>query len=200
MGLWFTLPRPDRHGQSAGQPMPSKSFPSQPIAVHSSANWPALLLAMLLAATVPVLLAYHQPPSATLLNQCVAMALWGLVAAVVAPRLQPTRDSAPLLAALALVALAAAVSWLWGLLPRSLALQALGLLEGAMLMVLAGATATRGGTGGQAFVALTWGLLSAGAWPWLLATLVQAPGLLAERWLFFAQAKHPQNLYYQAVS
>jgi DMSO reductase anchor subunit len=49
-----------------------------------------------------------------------------------------------------------------------------------------------------------WGLLgtnvSAGAWPWLLATLVQVPGLLAERWLFFAQAKHPQNLYYQAVS
>jgi len=49
-----------------------------------------------------------------------------------------------------------------------------------------------------------WGLLgtnvSAGAWPWLLAALLQAPGLLAERWLFFAQAKHPQNLYYQTVS
>jgi hypothetical protein len=26
------------------------------------------------------------------------------------------------------------------------------------------------------------------------------PGLLAERWFFFAQANHPQNLYYQAVS
>ena len=25
-------------------------------------------------------------------------------------------------------------------------------------------------------------------------------GLLAERWFFFAQARHPQNLYYQAVS
>jgi DMSO reductase anchor subunit len=49
-----------------------------------------------------------------------------------------------------------------------------------------------------------WGLFSAnvnaGAWPWLLAALLQAPGLLAERWLFFAQAKHPQNLYYQTVS
>jgi DMSO reductase anchor subunit len=30
--------------------------------------------------------------------------------------------------------------------------------------------------------------------------LVQAPGLIADRWLFFAQAKHPQNLYYQVVS
>ena len=35
---------------------------------------------------------------------------------------------------------------------------------------------------------------------WWLAVLVQAPGLLAERWFFFAQAKHPQNLYYQVVS
>ena len=29
---------------------------------------------------------------------------------------------------------------------------------------------------------------------------VQYLGLLAERWFFFAQARHPQNLYYQAVS
>jgi len=35
---------------------------------------------------------------------------------------------------------------------------------------------------------------------WIVAALVQAPGLLADRWLFFAQAKHPQNLYYQVVS
>ena len=34
----------------------------------------------------------------------------------------------------------------------------------------------------------------------LLAAALQAPGLLAERWFFFAQARHPQNLYYQAVS
>ena len=36
---------------------------------------------------------------------------------------------------------------------------------------------------------------------WLLAAaLVQLVGLLAERWYFFAQARHPQNLYYQVVS
>jgi len=29
---------------------------------------------------------------------------------------------------------------------------------------------------------------------------VQYLGLLAERWFFFAQANHPQNLYYQTVS
>ncbi len=33
-----------------------------------------------------------------------------------------------------------------------------------------------------------------------LAFCLQYVGLLAERWFFFAQANHPQNLYYQAVS
>ncbi len=35
---------------------------------------------------------------------------------------------------------------------------------------------------------------------WVVAALLQAPGLLADRWYFFAQAKHPQNLYYQVIS
>ncbi len=43
-------------------------------------------------------------------------------------------------------------------------------------------------------------LLGAPALLWWLAVLSQAVGLLAERWFFFAQAKHPQNLYYQVVS
>ena len=32
------------------------------------------------------------------------------------------------------------------------------------------------------------------------AFLVQYAGLLAERWYFFAEATHPQNLYYQAIA
>ena len=48
-------------------------------------------------------------------------------------------------------------------------------------------------------------LLAAGSalasWPVLaLAFTLQYLGLLAERWFFFAQARHPQNLYYQAIS
>lgn len=48
---------------------------------------------------------------------------------------------------------------------------------------------------------LLWGGLVTGS-PALFgfAFLVQYLGLLAERWFFFAQANHPQNLYYQAVS
>jgi DMSO reductase anchor subunit len=51
-------------------------------------------------------------------------------------------------------------------------------------------------------------LLSAGAakpelgsavW-FTLAFAIQYVGLLAERWYFFAQANHPQNLYYQVIS
>ena len=49
------------------------------------------------------------------------------------------------------------------------------------------------------------GLLAGGAATGAAALLmaafaVQYLGLLAERWFFFAQANHPQNLYYQAIS
>ena len=43
------------------------------------------------------------------------------------------------------------------------------------------------------------GLWSDSLWWWAVVGL-QLPGILAERWLFFAQARHPQNLYYQVVS
>jgi len=33
-----------------------------------------------------------------------------------------------------------------------------------------------------------------------LALFINYLGLLAERWMFFAEANHPQNLYYQRVS
>ena len=49
-------------------------------------------------------------------------------------------------------------------------------------------------------VLILWGLISTASAPWLLAALLQAPGLIAERWTFFAEARHPQNLYYQTVS
>jgi len=51
---------------------------------------------------------------------------------------------------------------------------------------------------------MLWALLAArdpaAPAPWLVAVLLQVPGLLADRWFFFAQARHPQNLYYQVVS
>jgi DMSO reductase anchor subunit len=47
---------------------------------------------------------------------------------------------------------------------------------------------------------LALGLAQGSAEALALAFVVQYLGLLAERWFFFAQANHPQNLYYQAIS
>ena len=49
-------------------------------------------------------------------------------------------------------------------------------------------------------VLLLWVAQAVDARAWLLAAPLQYAGLLAERWFFFAQARHPQNLYYQIVS
>lgn len=50
-------------------------------------------------------------------------------------------------------------------------------------------------------VLLLGGGLFAASLPLLvLAFLLQYVGLIAERWFFFAQANHPQNLYYQQIS
>ena len=47
---------------------------------------------------------------------------------------------------------------------------------------------------------MLWGVNASSMLPWCLALIIQIPGLIAERWFFFAQARHPQNLYYQVVS
>ena len=48
-------------------------------------------------------------------------------------------------------------------------------------------------------VLLALGLSANAAGVFVIAFAVQYAGLLAERWFFFAQANHPQNLYYQTV-
>lgn len=121
-----------------------------------------MLAAALLAAVVPTLLALHRPPSATMLNQCVAVALWGGLAVVVAPGRLHLRQTGALLAAIGLVLMAALASWQWGTLPSSLSFQAVGLLAGAALMVATGASAAGGLQRTTVFVALAWGLLAAG--------------------------------------
>ncbi len=48
-------------------------------------------------------------------------------------------------------------------------------------------------------VLLLMGMGSSAAAVLVLAFLIQYVGLMAERWFFFAQANHPQNLYYQTI-
>lgn len=47
---------------------------------------------------------------------------------------------------------------------------------------------------------MVWASVTGSGVPWLLAFASQALGLPTERWFFFAQARHPQNIYYQVVS
>ena len=55
---------------------------------------------------------------------------------------------------------------------------------------------------GFALPAALLGVALATGSPWLplAAFLIQFAGLLAERWYFFAEANHPQNLYYRAIA
>jgi len=48
-------------------------------------------------------------------------------------------------------------------------------------------------------ILLSLGLITNVAGVFVIAFVVQYTGLFAERWFFFAEADHPQNLYYQTV-
>jgi DMSO reductase anchor subunit len=47
---------------------------------------------------------------------------------------------------------------------------------------------------------LVWGVAAGSVTVLALAFLLQYAGLIAERWYFFAEANHPQNLYYQSMA
>lgn len=138
---------------------------------------PLTWLAALLACCAPTLLAYNAPPSATLLNQCVAVVGWGAWVLVLAPTRLP-RGAAALMAALGVVMAAALGSWLFGALPRSLSLAAMGLLAAAGLLAATGADAARRADGPALFEAFCVGLLGAGMASTAVALIqVFAPGL-----------------------
>lgn len=124
-----------------------------------------LQAAVLAAAALPSLLAFNVSPSPTFLNQALAFVAWGLVAWAIAlqrdlPGLSTPdlRRAAVALLPLGLVALAAAWSGFAGALPPSLALSAIGTLLAAMVLLAAGAVASRGAAASAVFGAfcLAW--------------------------------------------
>jgi O-antigen ligase len=126
----------------------------------------ALLVPALLACSVPTLLAYHRPPSAIAINECLAVVLWGGVAAMSFSSSEaPHRvwaKTGPLIGALVLVFSAALCSWSFGTLPLSMALPAAGLLAAAVLLAMSGASASNGQKGLSSFTSLAFGLMIAG--------------------------------------
>lgn len=148
--------------------------------------------------------------------------LAALMASLRAPAIAPVLSLAALVLTLAaLVGRGAALARNARLRPRSTLQSAIGIKHPAIRQraqgFMGGSFNTREFFHGRSAAALRgvkWFFLGAGfvlpavllavaaAAPAMLltVTLVQLTGLLAERWFFFAQANHPQNLYYQAIS
>ena len=117
------------------------------------------------AAVLPALLAYNVSPSPTFLNQAMALLLWGGLVAYLAPSaptLRSSRDTSSLQFVLLLAGGAAAVSWMSGRLPGSLALSAIGSLSAAAVMVAGGASACASAARQDVFPAFCWAWLIAG--------------------------------------
>ena len=120
-------------------------------------------LGLILAAAIPPLLAFNQTPSATLYNQLLALAGWGL-ALVLLARATPGwlhGLKSPAALALLLLLVAPLSSVLWRALPSSLGLGAFAIIGAglAALLVAQGLSRERRGLAAEA---LCWGLLAAG--------------------------------------
>lgn len=149
------------------------SAPSSLPTVAAEPIEPGALLAIVIAAAVPPLLAFNQTPAATLYNQLLALSGWGF-ALLLWARQSPgwlRGAGSPAALALALLFVAPLTSVLWRGLPSSLGLEAAAVL-GAALAVLMLAQGLHREHRGLAAEALCWGLLVAGGFS-IAISLVQ---------------------------
>ncbi len=141
------------------------------------------MLAAILAAALPSLLAFSTSPSPTFLNQALAFALWPTLLLAAEPRFR-LRSAAVLLVALVVLQLAAAGSSAFGRLPFTLGFSAVATLAAALLMTLGGAGLRARPDAEALFAAFCWGWVAAGAANIVIALLqVFAPGLCDGEWL-----------------
>jgi O-antigen ligase len=130
-------------------------------------------VALVLASTVPALLAYNLPPSSTMLNQCIAVGLWAGVVAVGARTLS-WRPSRALQAAAVALLIGLLMAGALGGLPGTLVLgMAAVVLAAGLVAAHAAASARRNDEAGDAFVPCAVGLAAAAAISMLVA-LIQA--------------------------
>jgi O-antigen ligase len=127
------------------------------------AFWPTL--AFLAAALLPTFLAFSQPPSPTVYNQLLALALWGIALATLAgrPGAGQMHGARGLIAALGLCVAVTVVSMAAGSLPAGLGLATAGLMLAAAALVAGGARSSADGSLREAFFTA-----------WLLAGLCSA--------------------------
>ena len=129
---------------------------------HSAAT-DAAPFSLVIAAALPPLLAFNQTPAATLYNQLLALAGWGLALAFWAGSSPNWRAGlrSPAALALALLVIAPLTSAFWRSLPLSLGLGAAAVIGAglAVLLLAQGLSAQARRTAAEAFC---WGLLLAG--------------------------------------
>jgi O-antigen ligase len=148
-----------------------------------------MLAAAIAAAAGPSLLAYNLSPSPTVLNQVLALALWGAFVAAGAPLARSPLGAAARaawmpLAALAVLALTVLVARGPGALPSGLALSGLGLLLASALLVVAGAAARGGSRATSVFASFCVGWVVAGvAGAAIGGVQVFAPGWADGEWI-----------------
>ena len=133
-------------------------------------------LGLVLAAGLPPLLAYNQTPAATLYNQLLALAGWGLALLLWARATPNWREglSSPAAIAMALLLVAPLTSVMWRGLPASLGLSAAAILAAGLAVLLLAQGLSRPQRL-MAAEALCWGLLVAGGRLWFArATVVEA--------------------------
>jgi O-antigen ligase len=162
--------------------MPVPTLPSTaPRSIVSLAS--AVGLAALLLTAAPSLLAYNLPPSSTMLNQCLAVGLWGGVVATVAPANGLTQARV-LIAALLLLLAAVLGSGLFGALPLPLTVSAAALVVAALAVAWAGSAAALRDERTALFSWFAIGLLVAGAASTVVALVqVFAPSLADGNWI-----------------
>jgi O-antigen ligase len=142
----------------------------------------------LVAAALPSLLAFNVAPSATFLNQALAVLCWGLLALATAHALPLNPEAgrralravvAPAAALLLTLLMAAAAAWVGGL-PRPLATSAAGILLAAAVLLAAGAWAAAAGRdrAPRIFALFCLGWLLAG----LLNSVIAAVQVFAPQW------------------
>jgi hypothetical protein len=139
--------------------MPEVAQRAAPAVPSVSLQGPALVL----AAVVPALLAFNLPPSSTMLNQCLATALWGGVVAAGAQAMFAVGGRALQWAVAALLVGLIAALTLGGF-PSTLALATAGVLVTTALVAMhASASAGAPASSGEAFVPFAIGLVAAAA-------------------------------------
>ena len=127
----------------------------------------ALAIGAVFAVAVPTLIAFNVAPSATFFNQAAALVGWGgflivLAACLPGSAWPRSRGALALLAAMTLTALSALAASVFGAVPSTLSLSAVGTILPAVLVIAIAASAQRAGFAGFAFRAFCIGLVVAG--------------------------------------